>query len=109
MNLFVELLLLAANAVSLSLMVFCLVLPMPIKKRGKCWLKKTNCKASSKCLQVYLAYAGVSTAVVIFAKGGTTDKVWFYDMQSDGFTLDDKRTKTPDNNDIPDIISYEFL
>jgi type I restriction enzyme M protein len=53
---------------------------------------------------VFKPYAGVSTAVVVFAKGGTTDKVWFYDMQADGFSLDDKRTKTPDNNDIPDII-----
>jgi type I restriction enzyme M protein len=54
---------------------------------------------------VFKPYAGVSTAVIIFAKGGTTDKVWFYDMQSDGFSLDDKRTKTPDQNDIPDIIA----
>ncbi|MBI5024713.1 MAG: SAM-dependent DNA methyltransferase [Candidatus Omnitrophica bacterium] len=54
---------------------------------------------------VFKPYAGVSTAVVIFAKGGTTDKVWFYDMQADGFSLDDKRTKTPDKNDIPDIIA----
>jgi len=54
---------------------------------------------------VFKPYAGVSTAVVIFAKGGATDKVWFYDMQADGFTLDDKRTKTPDKNDIPDIIA----
>ncbi len=54
---------------------------------------------------VFKPYAGVSTAVVVFAKGGTTDKVWFYDMQVDGFSLDDKRTKTPDKNDIPDIIA----
>ncbi len=54
---------------------------------------------------VFKPYAGVSTAIVIFAKGGKTDKVWFYDMQADGFSLDDKRTKTPDRNDIPDIIS----
>jgi type I restriction enzyme M protein len=54
---------------------------------------------------VFKPYAGVSTAVVIFAKGGTTDKVWFYDMQADGFSLDDKRTKTPDKNDIPDIVA----
>jgi len=54
---------------------------------------------------VFKPYAGVSTAVVVFAKGGNTDKVWFYDMQADGFSLDDKRTKTPDKNDIPDIIA----
>ena len=54
---------------------------------------------------VFRPYAGVSTAVLIFTKTGHggTDKVWFYDMQADGFSLDDKRTPTQDN-DIPDII-----
>ena len=54
---------------------------------------------------VFKPYAGVSTAVVVFQKGGVTDKVWFYDMEADGFTLDDKRNKT-DKNDIPDIIKH---
>jgi type I restriction enzyme M protein len=42
---------------------------------------------------VFKPYAGVSTAVVIFTKtnSGGTDNVWFYDMQADGFSLDDKR------------------
>ncbi|MBU3979382.1 type I restriction-modification system subunit M [Patescibacteria group bacterium] len=53
---------------------------------------------------VFKPYAGVSTAVLIFVKGGTTENVWFYDMEADGYSLDDKRTKTVDN-DIPDIIS----
>lgn len=50
-------------------------------------------------------YAGVSTAIMIFTKTGTggTDKVWFYDMKADGFSLDDKRTPVAEN-DIPDII-----
>ena len=52
---------------------------------------------------VFKPYAGVSTAVVVFQKGGITDKVWFYDMQADGYSLDDKRNKT-EANDIPDII-----
>lgn len=52
---------------------------------------------------VFRPYAGVSTAVVAFQKGGTTDKVWFYDMEADGFSLDDKRQKVPEN-DIPDIV-----
>ncbi|MDY3303766.1 MAG: N-6 DNA methylase, partial [Clostridia bacterium] len=54
---------------------------------------------------VFKPYAGVSTAVLIFTKTGHggTDKVWFYDMKSDGFSLDDKRTPTAEN-DIPDII-----
>ena len=55
---------------------------------------------------VFKPYAGVSTAVLIFTKTehGGTDKVWFYDMKADGFTLDDKRTPTAEN-DIPDIIA----
>ena len=54
---------------------------------------------------VFKPYAGVSTAVLIFTKTGHggTDKVWFYDMQADGFSLDDKRTPIAEN-DIPDII-----
>ena len=43
---------------------------------------------------------------MIFTKTGHggTDKVWFYDMQADGFSLDDKRTEVKEN-DIPDIIA----
>ena len=56
---------------------------------------------------VFKPYAGVSTAVLLFTKtdAGGTDKVWFYDMEADGFSLDDKRTATPDKNDIPDLIA----
>ncbi len=55
---------------------------------------------------VFKPYAGVSTAVLIFTKTGHggTDKVWFYNMQADGFSLDDKRSPIADN-DIPDIIA----
>jgi type I restriction enzyme M protein len=52
---------------------------------------------------VFKPYAGVSTAVLIFTKGGGTDRIWFYDMQADGLSLDDKRQKIADN-DIPDIL-----
>lgn len=54
---------------------------------------------------VFKPYAGVSTAVLVFTKTnhGGTDKVWFYDMKADGFSLDDKRTPVKEN-DIPDII-----
>jgi len=52
---------------------------------------------------VFKPYAGVSTAVLIFVKGGRTEQVWYYDMQADGYSLDDKRDKTPEN-DIPDVI-----
>jgi type I restriction enzyme M protein len=53
---------------------------------------------------VFKPYAGVSTAVLLFTRGGTTDRIWFYDMAYDGFSLDDKRQPTPDQNDIPDIL-----
>jgi type I restriction enzyme M protein len=52
---------------------------------------------------VFKPYAGVSTAILLFVKGGETEKVWFYDMKADGFSLDDKRVKISDN-DIPDIV-----
>ena len=55
---------------------------------------------------VFKPYAGVSTAVIIFTKTGAggTDNVWFYDMQNDGYSLDDKRTQL-DGSDIPDIVT----
>jgi len=55
---------------------------------------------------VFKPYAGVSTAVMIFEKTtiGGTDKVWFYDMTADGFSLDDKRQPT-EKNDIPDMVA----
>lgn len=54
---------------------------------------------------VFKPYAGVSTGIMIFTKTGHggTDNVWFYDMQADGFSLDDKRSEVKEN-DIPDII-----
>ena len=53
---------------------------------------------------VFKPYAGVSTAILIFTKGGSTDHVWFYDVQADGFSLDDKRTPIK-ANDLPSLIS----
>ena len=55
---------------------------------------------------VFKPYAGVSTAILLFTKtnSGGTDHVWFYDMQADGFSLDDKRTPQPDKSDLPDIL-----
>ena len=54
---------------------------------------------------VFKPYAGVSTAILVFTKtaSGGTDKVWFYDMHADGFSLDDKRNPI-EENDIPDIL-----
>lgn len=55
---------------------------------------------------VFKPYAGVSTAILIFTKTGAggTDKVWFYDMKADGYSLDDKRQPV-ETNDIEDIIT----
>lgn len=52
---------------------------------------------------VFRPYAGVSTAILIFTRGGTTGDIWFYDMEHDGFTLDDKRQPT-EENDLQDIL-----
>ncbi len=52
---------------------------------------------------VFKPYAGVSTAVLVFTKGGRTDRVFFYDLQADGFSLDDKRQPVTDN-DLPDCL-----
>lgn len=52
---------------------------------------------------VFKPYAGVSTAVLLFTKGARTERIWFYDMAADGFSLDDKRQKISEN-DIPDLL-----
>ena len=53
---------------------------------------------------VFKPYAGVSTAILLFSKDPAgTDRVWFYDMKADGFSLDDKRSEVKEN-DIPDIL-----
>ena len=54
---------------------------------------------------VFKPYAGVSTGILIFTKTGHggKDKAWFYDMEADGYSLDDKRNPIK-GNDIPDII-----
>ena len=54
---------------------------------------------------VFRPYAGVSTGILIFTKtnSGGTNHVWFYDMQADGFSLDDKRNPV-EGNDIPDVV-----
>src|SRR5699024_8584220 len=54
---------------------------------------------------VFMSYAVVITALLVFTKSGAggTENVWFYDMNADGFSLDDKRSEVAEN-DIPDII-----
>ncbi len=55
---------------------------------------------------VFKPYAGVSTAILLFTKtnSGGTEDVWFYDVQADGFSLDDKRNPI-EANDIPDVLA----
>lgn len=55
---------------------------------------------------IFRPYSDVSTSILIFTKtnAGGTENVWFYDMQADGFSLDDKREEV-EENDIPDIIT----
>lgn len=55
---------------------------------------------------VFRPYAGVSTAILYFTKtdSGGTDNVWFYDVQADGYSLDDKRGPV-NANDLPDVLS----
>ena len=55
---------------------------------------------------VFQPYSGVSTAILIFTKtnAGGTDKVWFYDMKADGYSLDQKRNEVSEN-DIPDVVN----
>lgn len=74
------------------------------KSLRKNLLEKNELKAViSMPSGVFKPYAGVSTAILVFVKGGKTDKVWFYDMEADGYSLDDKRNKI-EQNDIPEII-----
>ena len=67
----------------------------------KCELKAVITMPSG----VFKPYAGVSTAILIFTKGGETENVWFYDMQSDGYSLDDKRTKLEGYGDLQNIVT----
>ena len=70
----------------------------------KLLIEKTELKAVIAMPSgVFKPYAGVSTAILIFTKGGETDNVWFYNMQADGYTLDDKRNKIIES-DLPDIV-----
>ena len=49
-------------------------------------------------------YSGVGTAVLVFVKGGKTEKVWFCDMKADGYTLDLKRDFIDGKGDMPDVV-----
>lgn len=53
---------------------------------------------------IFQPYSGVETAVLSFVKGGKTEKVWFYEMKADGYSLDQKRDFIDGKGDIPDIV-----
>ncbi|MBX9986361.1 class I SAM-dependent DNA methyltransferase [Priestia aryabhattai] len=53
---------------------------------------------------VFKPYAGVGTAILIFTKGRNTQQVWFYEMQADGYSLDNKRNKLEGEGDLQDIV-----
>ena len=53
---------------------------------------------------VFKPYAGVSTGIIVFTKGGKTEDIFYYDVQADGFSLDDKREPV-DENDLSDLLN----
>jgi type I restriction enzyme M protein len=53
---------------------------------------------------VFKPYAGVATSILLFEKGGETENVWFYNLESDGYSLDDRRIKLESNGDLQDVI-----
>ena len=53
---------------------------------------------------VFRPYAGVSTGILVFTKGVRTDNIFFYDVQADGRSLDDKREPV-EENDLPDCLA----
>jgi type I restriction enzyme M protein len=59
---------------------------------------------------VFKPYAGVSTAILVFTKtnSGGTDKVWFYDVEADGWSLDDKRTPLVSNEKLGSVPHVEL-
>jgi type I restriction enzyme M protein len=74
-------------------------------KARKILLEKSDLQAViSMPSGVFQPYSGVGTAVLLFVKGGKTDKVWFYEMSADGYSLDQKRDFIDGKGDIPDII-----
>lgn len=58
---------------------------------------------------VFKPYAGVSTSILLFTRGGQTKDVFFYNLEDDGFTLDDNRKQKYDDKfagDLPDILKH---
>lgn len=53
---------------------------------------------------VFKPYAGVATAILVFTRGGKTDNTWFYQLENDGLSLDDKRQRIP-GSQLPDVVT----
>jgi type I restriction enzyme M protein len=53
---------------------------------------------------VFKPYAGVATAILVFTRGGKTKHTWFYRVDNDGLSLDDKRQRIPES-DLPDVVA----
>jgi len=53
---------------------------------------------------VFQPYTFVKTSILVFTKGGITEHIWFYEVESDGFGLNAKRTDQPNKNDLWDMI-----
>lgn len=52
---------------------------------------------------VFKPYAGVATAILVFTKGGKTKHTWFYNLENDGLSLDDKRQRI-EGSELPDVV-----
>lgn len=52
---------------------------------------------------VFQPYTNVKTSILVFNKGGKTEKVWFYEVQADGYKLNAKRNELPEINDLWDV------
>jgi type I restriction enzyme M protein len=66
-----------------------------------------NCDLQAVILMpsgVFQPYSTVVTAVLVFVKGGKTENVWFYEMNADGYSLDQRREFIDGSGNIPDII-----
>lgn len=53
---------------------------------------------------VFKPYAGVATAILVFTRGGKTENTWFYKVENDGLSLDDKRQRI-DGGELPDVVA----
>jgi type I restriction enzyme M protein len=53
---------------------------------------------------VFKPYAGVATAILVFTRGGKTEHTWFYQLENDGLSLDDKRQRI-EGSELPDVVA----